>query len=119
MERTLVAIAGLMGALGVTLAAASAHIASGLDWAASMLLFHAIALVALSSLLDRGLVWRPLALLAALGFVSGTVLFSGDIALRTLAQARLFPMAAPAGGAIMIGAWLTLGAAALIPALRR
>jgi uncharacterized membrane protein YgdD (TMEM256/DUF423 family) len=42
-----IALAGLMGAAGIALAAASAHAApgAGLDSAASMQLFHAAALV--------------------------------------------------------------------------
>jgi uncharacterized membrane protein YgdD (TMEM256/DUF423 family) len=115
-----VALAGLMGAGGVILAAAAAHAApgAGLDSAASMLLFHAAAIVAGAALVQQGLLWRPLALIALAGWVLGAVLFSGDVALRALAGHRLFPMAAPSGGMILIAAWLVLTAAAIAALMR-
>jgi uncharacterized membrane protein YgdD (TMEM256/DUF423 family) len=111
----LIALAGLMGAGGVMLAAAGAHIApdAGLDSAAYMLLFHAVAVLGGAALVQQGLLWRPLALIVLTAWVLGAVLFSGDIALRALAGHRLFAMAAPTGGIILIGAWLGLVAAAL------
>jgi uncharacterized membrane protein YgdD (TMEM256/DUF423 family) len=62
--------------------------------------------------------WRPLGLIAAGGLVVGAALFSGDIALRALAHTRLFPMAAPTGGMVMIGAWLAVTLAALVTIVR-
>lgn len=116
----LIVFAGLMGAAGIALAAASTHAAPGpgLDSAAYMLLFHAAAVAALVGLLDGGLVWRPLGLAAAAGLVLGAGLFSGDIALRALAHARLFPMAAPTGGIVMMAAWLAVAIAGLVALLR-
>lgn len=116
----LIMFAGLMGAAGIALAAASTHAAPGpgLDSAAYMLLFHAAAVAALVGLLDRELVWRPLGLAAAAGLVLGAGLFSGDIALRALAHARLFPMAAPTGGIVMMAAWLAVAIAGLVALLR-
>jgi uncharacterized membrane protein YgdD (TMEM256/DUF423 family) len=46
--------------------------------------------------------------------VLGAALFSGDIAMRAFAAHRLFPMAAPSGGFILIAAWLALAAAAIV-----
>ncbi len=111
----LIALAGLMGASGVILAAAGAHAAphAGLDGAAYMLLFHAAAIVGGTALAHQGLLWRPLALAALIGWVAGASLFSGDVALRAFAGHRLFPMAAPAGGIILIIAWLALAVAAI------
>jgi uncharacterized membrane protein YgdD (TMEM256/DUF423 family) len=51
---------------------------------------------------------------ALAGFVLGAALFSSDVALRAFAGHRLFPMAAPTGGTIMIVAWLVFAAAAII-----
>jgi uncharacterized membrane protein YgdD (TMEM256/DUF423 family) len=112
----LIVLAGLMGAAGVVFAAASAHSApgAGLDSAAYMLLFHAAAELGGVSLATGGLVWRPLGLLALGGFVLGAGLFSGDIALRAFAGHRLFPMAAPTGGTILIVAWVALAVAAAV-----
>jgi uncharacterized membrane protein YgdD (TMEM256/DUF423 family) len=112
----LIALAGLMGAGGIALAAAGAHMApgAGLDSAAYMLLFHAAAVVGGAALIQQGVLWRPLALLVLAAWVLGAVLFSGDIAMRAFTAHRLFPMAAPSGGMILIGAWLALTVAAMI-----
>jgi len=116
----LIALAGLMGAAGVVLLAAGAHAApgAGLDSAGQMLLFHAAAVIGVAVALHQGLLFRPLALAAAIGLVVGAALFSGDIALKVLAGHRLFPMAAPAGGFISIASWLGLAAAAVVTFVR-
>lgn len=116
----LIAVAGLMGAAGVVLLAAGAHAApgAGLDGAGQMLLFHATAVVAAASALHQGLVFRPLSIAAAIGLVIGASLFSGDIAMRALAGHRLFPMAAPSGGIILIASWLALTVAAVVAMAR-
>lgn len=111
----LIALAGVMGAAGIVLAAAGAHVApgTGLEGAAYVLLFHAAAVLGGAALVQQGLLWRPLALALLGGFVLGAALFSGDIALRAFAAHRLFPFAAPTGGVILIAAWLALVVAAL------
>ena len=116
----LIIVAGLMGAGGIMLAAAGAHATtgSGFDGAGYMLLFHAAALLGGAALLQNGGLWRPLILLALAGWVLGAALFSGDLALRAFAGHRLFPMAAPTGGIILIAAWLALAVAAVIALIR-
>jgi uncharacterized membrane protein YgdD (TMEM256/DUF423 family) len=111
----LIMLAGLMGAAGVVLAALSAHAerAARLDAAGNLLLVHAPAVIAGIVALDRGLLWPPLGMLALSGFVLGSALFAGDLALRTFSGRRLFPMAAPSGGAILIAGWLLLALAAV------
>jgi uncharacterized membrane protein YgdD (TMEM256/DUF423 family) len=111
----LLVLAGLMGAGGVMLAAAGAHAApgAGLDSAAYMLLFHATAIIGATALIQQGVLWRPLTVLVLAAWVVGAVLFSGDIALRAFAGHRLFPMAAPSGGIILILAWLGFAVAAI------
>jgi uncharacterized membrane protein YgdD (TMEM256/DUF423 family) len=108
-------LAGLMGAVGVVLAAVSTHVAPGpgLDSAAYILLFHAAALLGGTALTQQGILSRPPAFAALAGWVVGATVFSGDIALRTFAAHRLFPMAAPAGGTVLILGWLALAVAAL------
>jgi uncharacterized membrane protein YgdD (TMEM256/DUF423 family) len=112
----LIVLAGLMGAGGVIFAAAGAHVAPGakLDSAAYMLLFHAAAVLGGVALLQQGQLWRPLGLIALIGLVLGGTLFAGDVALRAFTGHRLFPMAAPTGGTIMIVAWVVLAVAATI-----
>ncbi len=109
------ALACLMGAGGIMLAAAGAHAApgAGLESAAYMLLFHATAIIGAAALVQQGALWRPLALVVLAAWVIGAVLFSGDIALRAFAGHRLFPMAAPSGGIILILGWLALVVAAI------
>ena len=118
MTRILVIFAGLMGAAGVMLAAASAHLAheGGLQTASSMLLFHAPAVLAAALLIERGLVHGKTGHLAAFGFVVGATLFAGDLSMRQFAGHRLFPFAAPIGGTLLIASWLML---AVCAALRR
>lgn len=116
----LVLLAGLMGAGGVMLAAAGAHAApgAGLEAAAYMLLFHAAAVLGGAALIEKSVLPRPLALAALAAWILGAVLFSGDIALRAFAGHRLFPLAAPSGGIILIVGWLILAAAAIGALLR-
>lgn len=114
-ETTLIALAGLMGAGGIVLAAAGAHAApgAGLDSAAYMLLFHAAAILGGTALMQQGLLWRPVALAALGAWILGALLFSGDITLRAFAGHRLFAMAAPSGGIILIVGWIALAIAAV------
>jgi uncharacterized membrane protein YgdD (TMEM256/DUF423 family) len=115
MTSVLLVLAGLMGACGVGLAAAAAHgtSATGLDSAAWLLLFHATAVLGAAALVRQAQLWRPLALAAMTCFVAGAALFAGDIAMRAFVGQRLFPMAAPTGGTLLIVGWLVLAAAAL------
>ncbi len=116
MISILLVLACLMGACGVGLAAAAAHgaPASGLDSAAYLLLFHAVAVLGAASLASQGLLWRPLGLVAMACFVAGGALFAGDVSMRAFAGHRLFPMAAPTGGTLLILGWLVLTAAAVV-----
>jgi uncharacterized membrane protein YgdD (TMEM256/DUF423 family) len=115
-----IAMAGLMGAGGVVLLAASAHAApgAGLDSAGGMLLFHAAAVLGATAVVHQGLAFRPVATVAIAGLVLWAALFSADLALRAFAGHRLFPMAAPTGGMILIGSWLVLSVAAVIALTR-
>lgn len=110
------AAAGLTGAGGIILAAAAAHGVPDprLQTAANFLLLHAAATLALCGLalaVPRRGIW----FLGAAGFfLSGSLLFGGDLAARALAGTRLFPMAAPLGGTILIFGWALVTLAALI-----
>jgi len=115
--RLLVALAGAMGAAGVALAAASAHQsdATRLASASSMLLFHASAVLATVLPVERRVIHMQLGFGAAFGFVIAAALFAGDLTLRQYAGHSLFPMAAPAGGTLLILSWLMLAVAAVWP----
>jgi uncharacterized membrane protein YgdD (TMEM256/DUF423 family) len=120
MIPTLLLLASLMGGAGVMLAAAAAHAApgAGLDSAAYLLLLHAVAVLGVAALAQQGLLWPPAALAAMAGFVLGGVLFASDVSMRAFAGHRLFPMAAPAGGTLLIIAWLVLAVAAIVIIVR-
>jgi len=115
--RILIILAGVMGADGVMLAAASAHQADAarLAAASSMLLFHATAALAVVALADRGVIDIRIGIASAFGLVIAAALFAGDLTLRQYAGHGLFPMAAPSGGTLLIVSWLTLAVAAAWP----
>jgi uncharacterized membrane protein YgdD (TMEM256/DUF423 family) len=115
--RILIILAGIMGADGVVLAAASAHQAdaSRLASASSMLLFHGSAVLAAVALAERGVIHVRVGIAAAFGFVIAAALFAGDLTLRQYAGHSLFPFAAPTGGTLLIISWLVLAVAAAWP----
>jgi len=106
-------LAGLSGATGVVCLALSAHANASqlLETAAQMLLFHAPVFIALGVLAQ---VRRVLLLPVTLFLLTlGLSLFAGDLLMRSFSDQRLFPMAAPAGGMLVIVSWLTLALGAL------
>jgi uncharacterized membrane protein YgdD (TMEM256/DUF423 family) len=115
MDRVLVALAGLAGLAGIALSAAAAHGPGGpnLDAAARFLLVHAAALLGLAAL-SGGILSPRLAMLAGLVMVAGLTLFCGDLVRRAYAGAGLFPMAAPAGGFVLMAGWLLVVVAAIV-----
>jgi uncharacterized membrane protein YgdD (TMEM256/DUF423 family) len=109
-RRLILAAAGLIGAMGVMAAAASAHGESrNLGAIATIGLAHGPALLALA-LAGRGRVLGIASLLLAIG----TIVFAGDLGLREWLGQGLFPGAAPLGGVGMIGGWLAVVVAALV-----
>ena len=117
LARILIVLAGIMGADGVMLAAASTHQAdaSRLGAASSMLLFHACAVLGTITLAERALIHARIGLAAAIGFVIAAGLFACDVTLRQYAGHGLFPFAAPTGGTLLIASWLALAIAAAWP----
>lgn len=100
-------LAGLLGAAGVGLAAAGAHLEGGaiVTTAANIMLFHAAALIAICAAAAASPSGRGL-LGAATILACGTILFSGEIALHVLAGVTGLRKAAPIGGGLMIVGWL-------------
>jgi len=115
--RILIVLAGIMGADGVILAAASAHQADAtrLAAASSMLLFHATAVLAVVALAERGVIHIRIGIAAAFSFVVAAAFFAGDLTLRQYAGHGLFPFAAPTGGTLLIVSWLAVAVAAAWP----
>jgi uncharacterized membrane protein YgdD (TMEM256/DUF423 family) len=114
-SRVHILFVALMGAAGVALWAMAAHRAGGesLVTSAQFLLIHACAVLGLTACRKQGLIHDRIASVASAVLILGTVLFSGDIAARVLAGGRLFPMAAPVGGSLLILGWLMVGVSAV------
>lgn len=111
MTRRYLLIGSLMGACGIALSAAAAHIdaAHSLQNVALILLIHGVLIVSLG--LQGGLS-VPLRLGAA-AIAFGTTLFASDLALMAFKDHHLFTKAAPIGGSTMIVGWLILSLGAL------
>lgn len=106
---SLMAVAGLLGALGVSLAAAAAHVTGGeaVRAAAEIAMVHAAAVVGLSAFAphaSRPRLWGC----AALAMLVGAALFSGTVSLGELAGTRPLPILAPIGGSLTILAWIAI-----------
>lgn len=112
-------LAGLLGAAGVALAAVAAHRVGdpSLTTAALFLIMHAAAAVALSAFAG-GSPWPTALLVSASLMLFAVTLFSGDVTARVMLGDRLFPMAAPIGGSLLILAWLAAGLAGIAGAIR-
>lgn len=108
VPRAFVLAGGLCGAAGVALSAAAAHAGgSNVATAAAFLLAHAPVFLAV------GLAGSARALRGgAIVLLVGLLVFAGDLLMRDFAGFRLFPMAAPAGGILMILGWLAVAGSA-------
>ena len=114
-QRFLAVLAALMGASGVALAAAAAHVDGGefARTASLFLILHAAALIAVSA--HRAGLWPSV---AGLALAAGAILFCADLSARAFLGARFFPYAAPIGGSLTIVAWFALALSfALAPRL--
>ncbi|ACK52205.1 protein of unknown function DUF423 [Methylocella silvestris BL2] len=109
------ALAGVLGAAGVILSAVGAHAVQNplLATAANFLLIHALAILALAGIALAAPARAGGFLIAAALLFLGACLFCGDLAVRALVEARLFPMAAPIGGSMLICGWTAISVAAL------
>ena len=103
--RILTFTGGVCGALGVALSAVAAHQPElpNLGTTANMLLFHAPAFLALGLIAGN-----KVRLVGGWILVAGLAMFAGDLLSRAYLGTRLFPMAAPTGGTLMIAGWLTV-----------
>ncbi|WP_139975507.1 DUF423 domain-containing protein [Ochrobactrum sp. CGA5] len=98
-------LAGLCGALAIAAYAGAAHGGQNhLGSIAPLLLGHAPAFLVLSLIVPSS----RTAYLAGTLLVVGLALFCGDLFMRDLTGDRLFPLAAPTGGSLMILGWLAV-----------
>lgn len=114
-----IGIGALLGAAGVALAAVAAHRTAdpSLATAALFLILHGVGAIALTAIAG-GTPWPTVLLGAASLMLVAVALFSGDVSSRVLLGDKLFPMAAPLGGSLLIGSWLIAAVAALFAAIR-
>lgn len=113
----LIAFAGILGAAGVSLAAAAAHVASGdaVRAAAEIAMVHAAAVIALTAYAHHAngpAKWRWI----AAAMLLGASLFSATVGLGALADFRPLPMLAPIGGSLTILSWLAVAIAGIAEA---
>ncbi|PPE81041.1 DUF423 domain-containing protein [Kaistia algarum] len=113
MNRSLVAAAGLAGAIGVAFAAAGSHIPG----AERMATAGSIAMAQAPALLTIGLLGRfGGRLLAIVGWViaAGLLAFAGSLAFHDLTGSAALAFIAPIGGTVMILGWLGFVVAAVL-----
>jgi len=109
--RWLLAIAGLLGAMGVATAAGASHGDPRLLGSVSAIcLSHAPALLAISLFGMRDRILSAAAVLLALG----AGLFSADLIWRAFVGSAMLPMLAPISGGAMILGWIVLVIAAAV-----
>ncbi len=117
--RIFVALGALSGAASVALGAAGAHALAGLpevtaNWFRTALQyqqFHALGLVLVGLVAERaGNRW---VLAAGALMLVGTLLFSGNLYLRALADVHALHAVTPFGGGAFILGWLALAIGAL------
>ena len=121
MNKWLVA-AGFHGAMAVAFGAWAAHGAEAvlparaIDWVrtgSSYQLWHAVALLGIAALSQRGTV--RLVTISGLAFALGALLFSGSLYLLAWDGSRILVYLTPLGGSLLILGWLLL----LIAGLRK
>ena len=109
-----VGLAGVMGACGVAVGAAGAHVGGGdlARTASEFLLVHAVAITA-GAAVALALGRTSSLLVMALGLLTvGAFLFGGELGFAALLDWRPVPLAAPTGGLCLIAGWLGLSIAA-------
>ncbi len=110
VDRALCLAGGLCGAAGVAFSAIATHSGGGtMQTGASFLLMHAPAFLAVGLFAPK-----PIRL-AAWSLFFGVALFSADLIIRNYGAERLFPMAAPTGGSLMILGWIAIAITSLLP----
>lgn len=115
-DRLLLAIAGIFGLVGVGLAAAASHITGPgqIDVAANIMLFHAPALIGITLVARLNVAMECATRISGWLIAFGVALFAADLCRRGFYGEHLFPMAAPAGGVLVMLGWGVFALTALI-----
>ncbi len=111
-SRIMLAVAGVLGAAGVSAAAAATHVGDQriLGALALIALTQAPAVLALALHAGAGILMRVATVLIGLGALA----FSADLAAIHFLGASPLPLMAPTGGTAMIAGWLILAVSAVI-----
>jgi uncharacterized membrane protein YgdD (TMEM256/DUF423 family) len=119
--KTFIAIGAFFCFLGVVAGALGAHALKDLivrmggsnnfELATTYMFYHGLGLIAVGLLMGR----RPLIGLKLAGglFVTGSILFQGNLFLIALGSIRIFQTLTPVGGICLMGGWVALAATAL------
>ena len=119
MDRLWLGLGGLLGLLGVIMAALAAHALPGrltpaslslVHTAIEMQMWHALALIGCGILARIGVGPRRVAI-AGGAFALGTILFCGAVYSLAMAGVEL-PAIAPTGGFLTMAGWVSLGSLA-------
>jgi uncharacterized membrane protein YgdD (TMEM256/DUF423 family) len=120
MDRLWLGSGGLLGLIGVVMAALAAHALPGrvtpealglVHTAIDMQMWHALALIGCGILARIGAAPRRVTIAGA-AFALGAVLFCGAVYSLALAGLEL-PAVAPTGGFLVMAGWISLGSLAL------
>jgi uncharacterized membrane protein YgdD (TMEM256/DUF423 family) len=111
----LMALAALSGMAGVIEAAAAAHVNVDplLQTSSNFLLLMGTATIAIAAFALVARHCRAFYLVAGSILLAGSSLFCYDLTMRVFFVHKLFDLAAPIGGTLMIGGWLAAALAAL------
>lgn len=104
-------LSGLWGLIGVGLLAAGAHADPRLGSAGMMLIFHAVAAIAL---VHSGFMGPRMRLNVILCLLVGAGVFAADICSRVMRGEGLLPNLAPTGGVLVMLGWAGVSIAAAL-----
>jgi uncharacterized membrane protein YgdD (TMEM256/DUF423 family) len=110
------AIGALFTAFGIGLQALAAHRGLSdirLQTAALFFFVQGPAIIAATALRHSGIGHRVFGRIALTMVILGVTLFAGDLALKSMDYGKLFAMAAPIGGMLMIVGWVGFAISAL------
>jgi uncharacterized membrane protein YgdD (TMEM256/DUF423 family) len=120
--RGLMAIAAVFGGISVAAGAFGAHALQSklsdraleiFETGTRYQMYHALALLLVALLLSRAEAGQGLLIASGVGFIAGTVIFSGSLYALSLSGVKWLGAITPLGGVGFIAGWVCLAIAAL------